>query len=234
MSYGAIKKKLSRRRRDPVGPATLLLMELRIAVETQTDPELLLILAKAGYGPALVRLLDRYRLAIEEQVRGQVGRRLRVKVDVEDVLQEVSLDACRAIRSFRGSTEAEFHAWLRKIVESVLLTQVRYYFCAQRRDLRRERRFGGDLENSSQWLERGLVSPNTSPTQQAARREGAAKLDEALATLPPAYREVIVLRHLEGLSFPDVARRLGRTEDSVKNMWVRALHRLRGMLGDLQ
>jgi RNA polymerase sigma-70 factor (ECF subfamily) len=209
-------------------------MELRMAVETQTDPELLLILAKTGYGPALVRLLDRYRFALAKQVRGQVGRRLRVKLDVEDVLQEVSLEACRAIGSFRGSTEAEFHGWLRKILESVLLNQVRYYFCAQRRDLRRERRIGGELENSSQSLERGLVAPNTSPTQQAARREGASRLAEALATLPAAYREVIVLRHLEGLSFPDVARRLGRTEDSVKNMWVRALHRLRGMLGNLQ
>ena len=177
-----------------------------MAVETQTDPELLLILAKTGYGPALVRLLDRCRLALAEQVRGQVGRRLRVKLDVEDVLQEVSLEACRAIGSFRGNTEGEFHAWLRKIMETVLLNQVRYYFCAQRRDLRRERRFGGDGENSSQWLERGLVAPNTSPTQQAARREGAARLAAALETLPPAYREVIVLRHLEGLSFPDLAR----------------------------
>jgi RNA polymerase sigma-70 factor (ECF subfamily) len=209
-------------------------MELRMSVETQTDPELLLILAKAGYGPALVQLLDRYRLALADLVRCQVGRRLRVKLDVDDVLQEVSLDACRAIGSFRGSTEAEFHAWLRKILESVLSNQVRYYFGAQRRDLRRERRFGGDLENSSQWLERSLVAPTTSPTQHAARREGAARLADALATLPAAYREVIVLRHVEGLSFPDVARRLGRTEDSVKNMWVRALHRLRGMLGNLQ
>jgi RNA polymerase sigma-70 factor (ECF subfamily) len=205
-----------------------------MAVETQTDPELLLILAKTGYGPALVRLLDRYRLALEEQVRGQVGRRLRVKLDVEDVMQEVSLEACRSIGGFRGRTEGEFHAWLRKIVESVLLNQVRYYFCAQRRDLRRERRIGGDLENSSGWLERGLVAPNTSPTQQAARSESAARLDGALKTLPADYREVIVLRHLEGLSFPEVARRLGRTEDSVKNMWVRALHRLKGMLGNLQ
>ena len=40
--------------------------------------------------------------------------------------------------------------------------------------------------------------------------------------LPEDYREVIILRQLEGLSFPDVARRMGRTEDSVKNVWLRA------------
>jgi RNA polymerase sigma-70 factor (ECF subfamily) len=59
-------------------------------------------------------------------------------------------------------------------------------------------------------------------------------LAEAIERLPAPYRGVIVLRHLEGLSFADVARKLDRTEDSVKNIWFRALRHLRGMLGDLQ
>jgi hypothetical protein len=46
------------------------------------------------------------------------------------------------------------------------------------------------------------------------------------------YRETIVLRHLEGLTFPEVARRMDRTEDSVKKLWVRALARLRSALSD--
>ena len=78
-----------------------------------------------------------------------------------------------------------------------------------------------------------LVAPLSSPSQQASRRERAELLSEALKTLPSAYREVIVLRNLEGLSFADVAARMGRTEDSVKNIWLRALGRLRRMLGDL-
>ncbi len=209
-------------------------MEPRVTFETQTDTELLLILAKSGYGPALVRLLDRYRTSLAQQAQGQVGRRLRVKLDVEDLLQEVSLEACRAIGKFRGSTEGEFLCWLRKILDSILLNQVRYYFCTQRRDLSLERRIGGDVEDSSRWQERGLVAPHTSPTQRAAKREATSRLAAAIDTLPATYREVIVLRHLDGLSFPEVARRMGRTEDSVKNMWVRALHRLRGLLGSLQ
>src|SRR5271156_972011 len=100
-------------------------MNTRVTFEMHTDPELLLVLAKAGYGPALVRLLDRYRNPLAEQARGQIGRRLRVKLDVEDLLQEVSLEACRAIGKFRGSTEGEFLSWLRRILESILLNQVR-------------------------------------------------------------------------------------------------------------
>jgi RNA polymerase sigma-70 factor (ECF subfamily) len=202
--------------------------------EMHTDPESLLILAKAGHGPALVRLLDRYRDPLAEQARGQVGRRLRVKLDVEDLLQEVSLEAHRNIGKFRGSTEGEFLSWLRKILDKILLNLIRHYYGTRRRDLRQERRITGDGDDSSRGLEPALVAPHTSPTQQAARHERDSRLADAIRTLPMRYREVIVLRHIEGLSFPEVARRLGRTEDSVKNMWVRALNRLRALVGDLQ
>ena len=55
-----------------------------------------------------------------------------------------------------------------------------------------------------------------------------------LTLSPVLYRKVIDLRHKEGRSFADVARMLDRTEDSVKNIWFRALHQLRGKLADLQ
>jgi DNA-directed RNA polymerase specialized sigma24 family protein len=45
--------------------------------------------------------------------------------------------------------------------------------------------------------------------------------------LPPASREVLVLRHFQDLSFPEIASRMGRTLDGVKNLWIRALGRLR-------
>jgi RNA polymerase sigma-70 factor, ECF subfamily len=209
-------------------------MKSRITFDMQTDPELLLILAKAGYSPALVRLLDRYRDALAEQARGQIGRRLRVKLDVEDLLQDVSLEAYRDIGKFRGSTEGEFLCWLRKILDTILLNHVRHYFGTRRRDLRHERRLAADVDESMTGPERDPVAPDTSPTQRAVRHERVSRLEQAMETLPAPYREVIILRHLEGLSFPEVARRLDRTEDSVKNMWVRALRRLRGLLGPLQ
>jgi RNA polymerase sigma factor, sigma-70 family len=54
---------------------------------------------------------------------------------------------------------------------------------------------------------------------------------DALSQLPKDYREVLILRHLEGLSFPEVAKRMGRTLSSVDKLWVRALARLRRVLG---
>jgi RNA polymerase sigma-70 factor (ECF subfamily) len=208
-------------------------MNSPVTFEMHTDTELLLVLAKAGYSRALVRLLDRYRHPLAEQARGQIGRRLRVKLDIDDLLQEVSLEAYRDIGKFRGSTEREFLSWLRKIVDTILLNQVRHYFGTGRRNLHKERRLA-DGDESSTGLERAPIAPDTPPSQRAVKHERAARLAEAIETLPIRYREVIVLRHLEGLSFVEVARRMGRTEDSVKNMWVRALRRLRGLLGHLQ
>jgi RNA polymerase sigma-70 factor (ECF subfamily) len=199
----------------------------------QTDHQSLLTLAKAGCGPALGRLLSRYREPLAEQARAQLGPRLRVKLDVDDVLQEVALGAYRDIGQFRGRSEAEFLAWLRKILDTILLNQVRRYFGTRRRDLRRERCIGGDLEDAPGIREQIPPATHTTPSQHAARRERAARLAAAVAALPALYREVVALRHREGLSFAEVARRMGRTEDSVKNVWARALHRLRDSLGGL-
>jgi RNA polymerase sigma-70 factor, ECF subfamily len=199
-----------------------------------TDPEMLLSLAKAGSGPALSRLLDRHRGALEVQARLQVGRRLRAKLDFEDLMQELSLEAHRDIAQFRGRSEGEFIGWLRKVFATIVSNQVRRYLGTRRRDLRREQPIViGRDDTSRAVIDRRLVAPQSSPSQQAARRERAELLAEALGTLPETYREVIVLRNLEGLSFADVAARMGRTEDSVKNIWLRALSRLRRMLGDL-
>jgi RNA polymerase sigma-70 factor, ECF subfamily len=208
-------------------------MNSRVTFEMHTDPELLLMLAKAGSSPALVRLLDRCRDPLVEQVQGQLGRRLRVKLDIEDLLQDVSLEAYRDIGRFRGSTEREFLSWLRKILATILMNQLRHYFGTARRNLRREKRLTL-LDDSTGGPAFDPVAPDTSPSERAQKRERATRLAEAIDRLPGPYREVIVLRHVEGLSFADVARKLDRTEDSVKNMWFRALRHLRGMLGDLQ
>ena len=86
------------------------------------------------------------------------------------------------------------------------------------------------LDQSSCAIERHLVAPGSSPSQHAARREQAVILANALQQLPEHYREVIILHQLEDLAFPEVAERLGRSVDSVKNLWIRALTRLRHLL----
>jgi RNA polymerase sigma-70 factor (ECF subfamily) len=72
----------------------------------------------------------------------------------------------------------------------------------------------------------------SSPSERAVHRERAVLLADAIKSLPPDYAEVIILRHLEGLSPAQVAERMGRSLDSVRKLWVRGIARLREILAE--
>jgi RNA polymerase sigma-70 factor (ECF subfamily) len=201
-----------------------------MSISDRPDPEQLLQNARTANGPALGRLLELYRNYLGLLARLEVGRRLRAKVDESDLVQETFLEAHRHFGRFRGTTEAELMSWLRQILAGVVANLLRRYYGARRRDVRLERDLADDLARSSHALVGGLAARQSSPSQRAARREQAVLLADALGRLPAAYQEVIILSHLEGLRFPEVASRMGRSVDSVKNLWARALARLRRSL----
>lgn len=120
--------------------------------------------------------------------------------------------------------------WLRRILASRLKDLVRQFCAAQRRNVRLERRLDEELEQTSLVVQR-LAGRDSSPSQRASRRKQAALVADAQARLPDAYREVLVLRHMEELAFAEIAQRMERSEDSVKKLWVRALAALRRSFG---
>jgi RNA polymerase sigma-70 factor (ECF subfamily) len=183
--------------------------------------------ARGGDLDALGKLLELYRDDLTLLARFQVGARIRGKVDPADLVQETFLEAHRDFGQFRGTTDREFAAWLRRILAANLANLIRHYFGTQRRDMNLERELIESFSELSRVSDRGLMARQESPSQHASRREQAVILAEALRGLSDDYREVIVLRHLEGLSFPEISHRMGRTEDSVKKLWARALARLR-------
>jgi RNA polymerase sigma-70 factor (ECF subfamily) len=196
------------------------------------DPEELLRLARRQSSPALGQLLELYRNYLTLLARLQIGQRLQCKVDAADLVQETFLKAHRDFARFRGTTEEELVSWLRQILAANLAMLVRRYYGTRRRDVRLERDLANELDQSSRILDHGLVAPQSSPSEQAIRREQAVLLADALERLPEEYREVIILRHMEGLSFPEVAQHMRRTVDSVKKLWTRALAQLRRSLGE--
>jgi RNA polymerase sigma-70 factor (ECF subfamily) len=84
------------------------------------------------------------------------------------------------------------------------------------------------LDRSSVHFDDMLVSQIGSPSDHAQRRELVAVVADRLASLPADYRDVIVLRNLEGLSFEEVAGRMNRTPGAVRVLWVRAIEKFRG------
>lgn len=193
----------------------------------ETTPQALLIQAKGGDESALGRLLESYSNYLTLLSRVQIGRRIQGKLDPGDVVQETFLEVQRQFRGFRGTTEAEFTAWLRKILAGQLALTLRRYLGTKGRDVNLERELGAQLDQSSQAMDGGFVASTSTPSQHVSRREQAVLLADALDKLPPDYREVIILRHLEALPFAEVAWRMNRSEDSVQKLWVRALGSLR-------
>ena len=197
-----------------------------------TDPERLLQDALAGDVATLGRLLELYRRYLALLARVQIGQRLQGKVDASDIVQETFLEAHRNFGLFRGTSEAQFVQWLRKILAANLANLLRRYLGTQGRDVRLERELAEALDRSSVMLDGALVAAQSSPSQQASRREQAVLVADALAALPEDYRTVLVLRHLDGLTFPEVAERMGRSVDSVEKLWLRGLTRLRRAFGE--
>jgi RNA polymerase sigma-70 factor (ECF subfamily) len=208
----------------------LLLGDAAMDPRVTTAPEELLRWARQGNSDALGCLLEGYRVYLRFLARQQVGRRLQGKADPSDLVQEAFLGATRDFHQFRGTTEREFLAWLRQILASLLANLVRHYRGTHKRSIRLEQQLEAELEQSSHALGGGLVDQQASPSQAAGGREQAVLLLQALENLAVEDRQLLTLRHLDGLTFPEVAERLGRTVDSIKKRWPRALACLRQAL----
>ncbi|MDB5339694.1 MAG: polymerase subunit sigma-24 [Planctomycetaceae bacterium] len=191
------------------------------------DVALLLAQARTGDNAVLGQLLESYHNYLRLLARIEIGRRLQGKIDASDIVQETFLDAHRHFPNFRGEVEAQFVQWLRAILAGTLANNVRRYLGTQARDLNMEQQLAADLDQSSCALAQILVDPHSSPSQQAMRGEQSLRVTAALSRLPEDYQTVLILRHLEGLTFPQVADRMERSLDSVEKLWLRGLARLK-------
>ena len=114
-----------------------------------------------------------------------------------------------------------------------ILRVVEQHVLAEKRDVRREvslEEIGRRLEQSTVRLETLLAVEIGFAQPPCGRREHEMLLADALAELPADYRDVIVLRHIEGLPFEEVAQRMERTAGAVRMLWLRALKKLREAL----
>jgi RNA polymerase sigma-70 factor (ECF subfamily) len=180
---------------------------------------------------ALADYLDQQRRPLLAFVERQLGAALRRKIEVDDILQEVSVEAVRALGEADFSAREPF-SWLCQIAERRIIDAHRRFFGAQKRDAAREVPLGspgGDTAHAG--LIDMLVVSMTSPTAALSRKGHERRLLEALGTLPAEQREALRLRYVDGLASKQIAERLGKTDGSVRVMLTRALGRLQQILG---
>ena len=177
------------------------------------------------FGPTL----ERFRAYLRLLARMQMDPRLKGKLDPSDLVQQTLLQALRALDRFQERSDAELAASLRQILAHNLANAVRDLGRAKR-DVARERSLEAALEQSSARLEAWLVAEQSSPSEQAQRKEQVLRLAEALGSLPEAQREALTRRYLQNWSLDDIGHHLGRSSAAVAGLIKRGLKQLRLLL----
>ncbi len=184
----------------------------------QLDDDALLKSARAGDRGALEQLLTAHQHRVFRFGVKMCGE----EEDARDVMQETLIAAARGIRDFRGASSVS--TWLYTIARS---------FCVKKR---RTSKFAPGHVDSMSSVGReaeAVADPARGPEEVAAGAQVRVALQRAISALEPAYREVLVLRDVEGLSAVEVAEVLGLSPSAVKSRLHRARVEVRKAMGPL-
>ena len=180
-----------------------------------------------GRREVLSVVFDYFRPRLRQMVRLRMEGPLRARIDPSDVLQEVYLDASRRVDDFVQDPKVSVFVWLRGLTGDRLKKLQRHHLGAQCRALGRELRLP---EESSMLLARQLFDSGTSPSRMLLKVELRERVRSALARLDENDREMILMRHFEGMSNEEVAETLGLTPPGASMRHGRALARLKETL----
>ncbi len=174
--------------------------------------EELIRLAQMGSLDAFTGLYERYLALVFNRVRYRIP-----ESDVEDVTQEVFIAVMKSLKSFQG--KSKFSAWLRTLTNRKVAD---YY--------RRRNRDQSDM--SSEFDEEALQAANPKSITAPPMSDDQIILRQAMQTLPEHYQDILLLRFAEGLRFNEIAQLQGKTLESTKSLYRRAIASIRKQLED--
>jgi RNA polymerase sigma-70 factor (ECF subfamily) len=210
-----------------------------MSADTRTNEELL-DAARTGDEGALAALVERHRDRLERMVRLRLDRRLQGRVDPADVVQEAYLAVRGKFPRYSADPRLPFFPWLRLEVGQKLVDVHRFHLGTRMRDAGQDVSLhqGALPQVTSLSLAEHLLGKLTSASKAAMRAELKLRVQEALNSMDPHDREVLILRHFEELSNAEVAQVLGIKPSAAVNRYVRALKRLKdvfqGMPGGIE
>ena len=188
--------------------------------------------AAAGDEAALAAPWQRHHPRLRQMVRLRLDRRLQGRVDPSDVLQEAYLDLAARLPDYARDRPMPTYLWLRLVTGQRLAQVHRQHLGAAMRDAGREvSLYRGALpQASSASLAAQLLGRLTTASHAAIRAERQLRLQEVLNGMDAMDREILALRHFEGLSNGEAAEVLGLSKTAANNRYIRALGRLRDLL----
>jgi RNA polymerase sigma-70 factor (ECF subfamily) len=180
-----------------------------------TDEEKWIDAARQGDQEAFGRLVRRY----EKRVLALTLRMCKNPADGEEAAQEAFLAAWQGLRFFRG--ESSFSTWLYRLASNACVDLLR-------RESRHKAAAGPSLNDEDFNLD--LADDTPSPHALAERAELRDQIEAGLSTLPPDYRQVLVLREMHQLSYDEIAQTLDLDLGTVKSRISRGRKQLRKFL----
>ena len=201
--------------------------------ESHAD-ELSMLVERAAEGDeqAWQRLMSDHWPRLRRMVALRMDPRLQGRIDPSDVVQESYIDAARRLAEYAKNPAMPFFVWLRWLTGQKLMEQHRRHLGAQARDVSREVSLyqGAFPEATAADLAANVLGEITTPSQAAIRVEQIKRLQEALESLEPIDREILVLRHFEQLSNGEAAEVLNLDKSTASKRYTRALVRLKDVL----
>ena len=194
-------------------------MKDNLTIKTQQ----LVALAKGGDDSALNQLCEVYGERVHWIVRLRMGKELRSKLESMDVVQDVLVSALKDLGDFTYRADGDFLRWLSKVAENRLRDNIDKLH-AGKRDIRKEVRLDnhGPTTEDRLFAVRGPIDTAT-PSVIMSRKEELDELAKAMDELKPEYKEVIVLTKIEGLSYKEIAGKLGKSDEAVRKLVSRAM-----------
>jgi RNA polymerase sigma-70 factor, ECF subfamily len=189
--------------------------------------------AAQGDGQALGLLLSRHQNRLRRMIALRLDRRLQGRIDPSDVIQEAYLEASARLAEYLRNPAMPFFLWLRFLTGQKLVTMHRHHLGVQMRNAGQQVvLYHGPLpEASSAALAAQLLGHDVRPSEAAILAEMKFRVREALDSMDRLDREVLALRHFEQLSRAEIAQVLGVSDSAAGKRYIRALERLRQILG---
>jgi RNA polymerase sigma-70 factor, ECF subfamily len=179
--------------------------------------------ARQGNPDALNRLLAASRPYLLLLAQHKLGAALQGRLSPEDVVQETLLEAYRDFPHFRGETDKDLRAWLRRILLHNLFNERRWHVGSAKRSV--------DCEISLHEI--APLTGTDSPSARLQERESSDELERALRQLPERYRTVLVLHAWEGLTFAEIGVQLCCSAEAARKLWGRGAAKLARLLSDV-
>ena len=189
--------------------------------------------ARQGNAEAVNALLERHRAALRRLVEVRMDRALVRRVDASDIVQDVMVEANRRLADYLANPSMPFHLWLRHMARDRLIDAHRRHRVAGRRSLDREQPLvaRADLDRSTLELAAQLCDQELTPAAAATWHELERRFQQAVEELEDQDREIVLMRHFEELSNQEVAEVLGLSAAAASMRYLRAMRRLRVLMG---